>query len=134
MAGTADGSIIAIIISHHISTSAPNGGVPAPMPSGMPPPATMNHQLSTASSATPTRTINRSRRSNRLVKSGADDTVAGKMQVRQLRVFVGDLDIHRTAGCAAARAADLRDLIFKAVREADLRARLLAGRLVADRF
>src|SRR3954471_14190409 len=124
MAGAADGSIIATIISHHISTSAPNGGAcnAALPPARITEPSAMDHQPSSASSATPHRTIARSWRRIRLVRSGADDTARGQVQVRELPITVPEIDLHR-AGRSARRAADVSDAIFEPVRKHDLRPR-----------
>src|SRR5215212_9516645 len=108
MAGTADGSIIATIISHHMRMSAGRGGsrIAAMPPAGIPAPAEMYHQPTSASSATPLTTIARSWRRIRLVRSGADDTVRGKVQIGELAVAVLEIDLDRAAG-AARRTADV---------------------------
>src|SRR5690348_16319681 len=116
-------------------TSAPRGGERmAPIGPFIPAPLATNHQLSNTSSATPAATISRSRRSNLLVRSRADDAMRREMKVRELGVFVGDLDLHRTAGGPAGGAPDLRNFIFEPVGQADLGAAFRAGHLVADRF
>src|SRR5690242_7120628 len=137
MAGAADGSIMAAIINHHMTTSAPKGGVRiAPIAAGLPAVcAATYHQPSAVSATSVAATSARSCRRMRLVRSGgADDTVAGQVQVRKLRVFAVDLDIHRSADGAARCAADVSDLIFEAVGKYDLRPGFGAGDRVADRL
>src|SRR5438309_9821062 len=56
------------------------------------------------------------------------------MEMGKLAVFAVDLQVHRPTRCAARRAADVRDLLFKAGRQHDLRPRLLPADHVADRL
>src|SRR5438552_793661 len=90
--------------------------------------ATRYHQPSAVSVATLTVTSARSWRRTRLVRSGggADDPMTGKVEVCELPVFAVDLDLHRAARRAARGAADVRDFIFEAGGQNDLRARFLA--------
>src|SRR5437868_9487827 len=102
----------------------------------MPAPRIRNSQLSPASRATLPPTTTRSCRNNRRVRSGggADDAMAGKVDVGELTVAVGEGDLHWAAGRAARSAADIGDLIFEACRQPDLRTRFFASHLVADRL
>src|SRR5689334_6105359 len=130
MAGVADGSIIATIITDHMSTSAHNGGCIAPI--GIPPRTKI--QLNVASNRiAPTRTA-RSWRNNRVVRSAADDAMAREMEVGELAVFLVDGQLHRPAGRSARGAADVGNLIFEAIRQNDLRPRFFAADFVADRL
>src|SRR5947208_5410453 len=58
----------------------------------------------------------------------------GKMEGGELRVFTLDLNLHRSAGGPARRAADLCDLIFEAVRQANLSSELGSAHGIADWF
>src|SRR6185369_3767646 len=111
MAGDADGNIIASIISHHMKTSAPNGGAIASIVAGppSPEPVATNHQLSATSSAIPAATTSRSWRRIRPVRSAADDPMARQVQIGELAVAVAELDMHRSARRPARRAADIGD-------------------------
>src|SRR5881392_4100867 len=102
MAGVADGNIIATIITDHISTSAQNGGCIDRMPI---PPRTKTQLKVARSRIAPTRT-RRSRRSNRLVRSAADDAMAGEVQVGELTVFLVNGELHRASGRPTGGTAD----------------------------
>src|SRR4029079_11163788 len=104
------------IISHHMTSIAPNGGSAiagiASSPA-MPPPLSRKHPGSATSTAIPTATIRRSWRSTRLGRSGVDVTVRREVQVRELRIFLADVDLHGPAERPARLVADLRALIFE---------------------
>src|SRR6266542_4208138 len=136
MAGAADGSIIATIISHHIVMSAGSGGDIVAIVSGMPARRIRYAQLSATRNAMLAPTISRSWRSIRVVRSGggADDPVGGKVEVRELRIFAVDIDLHRPARRAAGRAANLRNFIFESVGQANLPAEFGSAHRIADRF
>ena len=55
------------------------------------------HQQSVASTVMLITTSARSRRRILLVRSGADDTVAGQVKVRELAVLTLDFELHRPA-------------------------------------
>src|SRR5688572_13943527 len=103
----------------------------------MPAPPTMYAAVSSHSSASAASTIAASPRHGRGAvgdaSSGADDTVAVQVQVRELAVGVGERHLHRAVRPAAA-AADLGDGVFEALGQHDLRARRLAGGLVEYRL
>src|SRR3954453_368999 len=112
-----------------MSTTAPSGGSIVAIPA----PLATNRQLSATSSAIPAATISRSCRNIRLVRSAADDTVAVQMKVRELSVAAAEFDRYRS-GAVAGRAADVGDLIFESVGQADLGADLDPGDIVAQRL
>ena len=65
--------------------------------------------------------------------SGADDTVTVQVQLGELAVGVLQSHPHRTRGPAGS-AADVGDGVFESLWKHDLRARLRASVLVADRL
>src|SRR5512142_953992 len=102
--------------------SAPTGGSPiGPIAVGLTIAALATyHQQSVASTVMLIATSTRSWRNIRLVRSGADDTVTGQVEVRKLSVFAFDLERHRATDRAARSASDIGHLIFEAIREDDL--------------
>src|SRR5437868_588621 len=106
---------MATIISHHMTMRAASGGVRiASMPGESPSAARVAtyHQPSAASAATVAAISARSWRRTRLVRSGADDTAAAEVQVRELAVTVLHFERHRPVD-RARRAADVGDGIFE---------------------
>src|SRR3954470_8731426 len=105
---------MAIIISHHIRTNGAMGreSPDMTMPAGMPAPSARKDQQSAAKSPSAPAMSARSCLRTRVVRSSVDDTACRQMEIGELGVLGGNIELHRPTDRAARRAANLSDLVL----------------------